>query len=346
MRAWLIREHGGTDVLKFEEMPAPEPGPGEVRIKTISGALNHLDLWVRKGVPGHEFPLPLIPMSDVAGFVESLGPGVESLEKDQRVVLYPGVSCGHCPQCLAGDDPLCSKYGIRGESFNGGAASFVVVPEHEAVPLPDTIDWSTAGSFGLTFLTAYRMIFTRGQLQPGEWVLIHAAGSGVSSAAIQLAKLTGAKIITTAGSDEKIRRAKAFEIDHVINYKETDFAQEVRSITNGRGVDLIVDHIGADTYQGNIRSLAKGGRMVICGNTSGPIVECNLAVIFFKGLSVLGSTMGSRAEFLKCLDLVSRGLVGPVIDRKFAFDEMAEAHEYLENRRAFGKVVISIVDKS
>jgi NADPH:quinone reductase-like Zn-dependent oxidoreductase len=257
-----------------------------------------------------------------------------------RVVLYPGVSCGHCPQCLVGDDPLCAEYGIRGETFSGGAAEYVVAPAHEAVPLPDNLDWATAGSFGLTFMTAYHMLFSRGHLQPGEWALIHAAGSGVSSSAIQLARMIGAHVITTVGSHEKAKRAEVFNIDHIVNYKETDFAKEVWSITGKRGVDLIVDHIGADTFEGNLRSLAKGGRLVTCGTTSGPIVQCNLAMVFFKGLSILGSTMGSRAEFLKCMDLVSRGFVGPVIDRTLPFDKLRDAHSHLESRQVFGKVAI------
>ena len=344
MRAWIVPEHGGTNVLRLEEMPIPEPGHGQIRIRTIRGAMNHLDLWVRKGVPGFKFPLPMIPMSDVAGLVDAVGPGVESPAVGTRVVLYPGRSCGVCRLCLEGDDPLCRYYGIRGESFDGGAAEYVVVDATEAVQLPDNLDWDTAAAFGLTFLTAYRMVFTRGRIQSGEWVLVHAAGSGVSSAAIQFAKMAGARIIATAGTPEKVERAEAFGLERVINYRETDFAKEVRSITGGRGVDLIIDHVGKDTFAGNMKSLAKGGRLVMCGNTSGAMVECNIAMVFFKGLSILGSTMGSRAEFLKCLDIVSRGLASPVLDRVFPFEELPKAHEYLESRKAFGKVLIRIAE--
>ena len=345
MRAWVVPEHGGPDVLRLETRPIPEPGPRQIRVKAIRGALNHLDLWVRKGVPGVKYPLPMVPMSDVAGIIDAVGSDAKLFSAGARVVLYPGKSCGVCPKCLEGDDPICAQYGIRGESFNGGAAEYVVVDETEAVALPDNVDFDTAAAFSLTFLTAYRMVFTRGHVRMGEWVLVHAAGSGVSSAAIQFARLAGARVIATAGSPEKIERARALGVEKVINYRETDFAKEIRDITGKRGVDLIIDHIGKDTFAGNIKCLAKGGRLVICGNTSGAAVETNLAMIFFKSLSVIGSTMGSRAEYLKCLDIVSRGLAKPIIDRAFSFEDLPRAHEHLESRKAFGKVLIKIAEE-
>ena len=341
-RAWVIPEHGGIDVLRLDEKPLTEPGWGQVRIKTVRGALNHLDLWVRQGVQGHKFPIPLIPISDITGVVDSVGPNVESLSVGTRVVLYPGASCGVCPECLAGNDPFCQKYGIRGETFDGGASEYLIAGADECVPLPDSMSWDIAAAFGLTFLTAWRMVFTRGKVQPGEWVLVHAAGSGVSSAAIQFCKMIGARVIATAGSLEKIKAAEKYGIEKVINYKEADFSKEIRELTDKRGVDLIIDHIGKDTFAGNIKSLAKGGRIVTCGNTSGAIVEMNIAPIFFKSLAIIGSTMGSRAEFHKCLDIVSRGLATPVIDRIFPFDDLPKAHEYLESRKAFGKVLIAM----
>lgn len=344
MRTWVVYEHGGPEVLKLETRPIPEPGPKQIRVRTVRGALNHLDLWVRRGVPGHKFPLPIVPMSDVAGVVDETGVGAEKFKVGQRVVLIPGKGCNTCGECVEADDPLCTGYGIRGETFDGGASEYVVVGEDEAVALPDNVGWDIAAAFGLTFLTAYRMVYTRGKVGMGEWVLVHAAGSGVSSAAIQFAKLAGARVIATAGSPEKIERAQAFGIEKVINYRETDFAKEVREITGGRGVDLIIDHLGKDTFAGNLKCLAKGGRLVICGNTTGPMVECNLAMIFFKSLEVIGSTMGSRAEFLKCLDIVSRGLAAPVIDRTFAFEDLPKAQEWLESRKAFGKILIKIAD--
>ncbi len=342
MKAWIVPEHGGVDVLKLEQKPVTEPGPGQVRIKTTMGALNHLDLWVRRGVPGHKFPLPMIPMSDVAGTVDAVGPGVGDPVVGMRVVLLPGVGCKSCGHCTIGDDPICRDYGIRGESFDGGAAEYVVAPADEAIPISDNVDWSTAAAFGLTFLTAYRMVFTRAKLRKDEWVLVHAAGSGVSSAAIQFAQIEQARVITTAGSPEKVDAAKKMGINHVINYKEADFAKEVRSITGKHGVDVIIDHVGKDTFDGNMKCLAKGGRLVTCGNTSGPMVEMNMAMVFFKGLSILGSTMGSRSEFLKAMDLVERGLAKPVIDKVFPFEELPKAHEYLESRKVFGKVLISM----
>lgn len=345
MKAWVVPKHGNIDVLKLEDRPIPEPGPGQVRIRAVRGALNHLDLWVRRGIPGHKFPLPLIPISDVAGVIDKIGEGCVDLYEGMRVTLLPGRSCGTCSHCLEGDDPLCSTYGIRGESFDGGAAQYIVAPKVEVFPIPDHISWDTAAAFGLTFLTAYRMVNTRGQVKPSDWVLVHSAGSGVSVAAIQFAKIAGATVIATAGSPEKIESAEKFGIEKIINYRKSDFAKEVRDLTGKRGVDLIIDHIGKDTFQGNIKSLAKGGRMVTCGTTSGPIVDLNLAIIFFKGLSILGSTMGSRNEYSQCLDLVSRGLAKPIVDSVFSFDDLPKAHEHLENRRAFGKVLIKIADE-
>ncbi len=342
MRVWVVPEHGGLEVLRIEDRPVPEPKAGEVRIRTVMGALNHLDLWVRKGIVGHEFPLPIVPISDVAGVVDKVGAEVNDLKEGDRVVLIPGVSCQNCGTCFEGDDPLCRDYRIRGETFDGGAAEYVVVPKNEAIPISANLDWQTAAAFGLTFLTAYRMIHTRAKVQMGEWVLVHAAGSGVSSAAIQLALLAGARVIATAGNPEKIKAAEAFGVEHIINYKEKDFSKEIRNITGKRGVDVIIDHIGKDTFEGNIRSLAKGGRLVFCGNTSGAFVEANLAMIFYKGLSILGSTMGSRAEFLKCVDIVERGLAKPVIDSVWAFEDLPKAQEHLENRKAFGKVLLRI----
>lgn len=339
MKTWVIPEHGGIEVLKLEERPIPEPGVGEVRVKPAVGALNHLDLWMRRGLPGMKIPLPLVPISDVAGTVDKTGADVSGLAEGTRIVLIPGRSCGMCRHCLRGDDPICNSYGIRGESFDGGASEYVVVPANEAIPIPDNLEFDTAAAFGLVFLTAFRMVFTRGRARTGDWSLVHAAGSGVSTAAIQLLKMIGARVITTAGSFDKVMKAKDLGVEHVINYKETDFVKEIRSVTGG-GVDLIIDHIGKDTIEGNIKILNKGGRMVTCGTTSGAIIECNLALVFFKGLSILGSTMGSRAEFLKCLDIVSRGLATPVIDRKFRFEDYPKAQEHLESRKAFGKVLI------
>jgi len=344
MKAWVVPEHGGFDVLKIEDRPMPEPGSGEVRIKCVRGALNHLDLWVRRGVPGHKFPLPMIPMSDIAGVVDKCGEGVTNVADGDRVVMIPGVSCNSCGHCVIGDDPLCRDYKIRGESFDGGAVEYLVAPAVEAYKIPDDMTWDVAAAFGLAFLTAYRMVFTRGGVRPGEHVLVHAAGSGVSMAAIQLAKMAGAHVYATAGSVEKIKAAEKFGIERIINYREEDFAKEIRSLTGKRGVDLIIDHVGKDTYQGNIKCLAKGGRLVTCGNTTGPIFEYNNAMIFFKGLSILGSTMGSRDEFMRSLDLVSRGIVYPVVDRVFGFEDLPIAHEYLESRLAFGKVLLSIAD--
>ncbi|HEX9746307.1 MAG TPA: zinc-binding dehydrogenase [bacterium] len=342
-RSWVIPKHGGPEVLEMEEGVTPEPGPNEVRVRMRRGALNHMDIWMRRGVPGMKIHLPLIPMCDGMGVIDKIGDGVVHHSEGDRVVLLPCRSCGSCKHCVAGEDPYCEKFGIRGETFNGYASETVVVPVSEAFTLPDTIDDDTAGCFGLVFLTAYRMVFTRGQAKPNEWVLVHAAGSGVSSAAIALLKMIGARIIATTGSDTKVEAAHEMGVEHVINYNEADFAEEVKKICGK--VDLVIDHVGGDSFACNVRSLAKGGRLVTCGATKGLDADMQLAHVFYKGLSILGSTMGSRAEFMKCIDIVGRGMAKPIVGKKFTFDEYPQATDFLEQRKAFGKVVIEFPEE-
>lgn len=342
MRAVVIREHGGPEVLSIEDRPVPEPGPREARIRIRAVGLNYLDLWVRKGVPGHVFPLPIVPGCDVAGVVDALGPGVSGLAAGDEVVVAPGRSCGHCRACLMGEHALCRDYGIRGESFDGGCQEFLVVPEDQLFAKPQDLDWARAAAVPLTFLTAWHMLTHRARVQPGEWVLVHAAGSGVSVAAIQIAVFLGARVITTAGTDEKCSRGLALGAEEAINYRIADFGKEARKITGGRGVDVIVDHVGADTFERSIRCLAKGGRYVTCGATSGFQLQTDFRLVYFKSLSILGSTMGSHHELPTVLSLVARGRLHPVVDGIYPLDRVADAHRRLESREAFGKVVLVV----
>jgi len=303
--------------------------------------LNHLDLWVRNGVPGHEFPLPIVPGCDVAGVVDALGPGVAGVTVGDEVVVAPGVSCGRCPACRSGQDPLCRSYGILGESQDGGCQELLVVPDTGVFPKPQGLDWTQAAAVPLAFLTAWHMLMARARVQPGERVLVHAAGSGVSSAAIQIAALLGARVITTAGTDEKCARGLALGAEEAINYRASDFAREVRRWSGG-GVDVVVDHVGADTFERSLRCLVKGGRYVTCGATSGFELKTDFRLVFFKSLSILGSTMGGGHELATVLALVGSGRLRPIVDGIYPLGQIAEAHRHLADREAFGKVVLTI----
>ncbi len=318
------------------------PGFREVRIRVRAVGLNHLDLWVRNGVPGHAFPLPIVPGCDIAGVVDALGPGASGVAAGDEVVVAPGLSCGRCPVCRAGKDALCRTYGILGESRDGGCQECLVVPDEGVVPKPAGLDWTQAAAVPLTFLTAWHMLKARACLEPGERVLVHAAGSGVSVAAIQIATFLGARVITTAGSDEKCSRGVALGAEEAVNYRTADFAKEVRRFSGGRGVDVVVDHVGVDTFDRSLRCLAKGGRYVTCGATSGFELKSDFRLVFFKSLSILGSTMGAAHELATVLSLVASGRLRPVIDRVFPLEQVAEAHRRLAARDAFGKVVLTV----
>jgi NADPH:quinone reductase-like Zn-dependent oxidoreductase len=350
MKAWRIAEHGGNEVLKRVELPLPEPGPMEARVRVEAVGLNHLDVWARKGVPGHKFPLPLVPGSDVSGVIDKLGPGAaEVLKRDglavgTSVVLNPGISCGRCEACFSGFDPLCPHYGILGETRDGGCADEVVVPIQNLIARPEGIGAAEAASLPIPYLTAWTMLTRKAALRPGETILIQAGGAGVSVAAIQMAKLLGATVITTVGSDEKAKKAQALGADFVINYRAAPMREAVKKVlaTLGkRGCEVVIDHVGEDTWSDSMKLLAWGGRIVTCGATTGGQVEIDLKAVFFKNLSILGSTMGSKADLLRILELVRQGKLKPVIDSKLPMDKLPEAMEKLEKREAFGKVVLT-----
>jgi len=340
MQAVIIREHGDLDALRLEDLPEPQAAPGEVRIAVKAVGLNHLDTWVRRGVPGHTFPLPLIPGCDFCGVVDQVGAGCKGLATGDKVLVAPGFSCGRCEACARGDDNLCRAYGIFGEMVNGGCAQYACVPAVNAIPLPAELEWTAAAAFPLTFLTAWHMLVARCGVAPGDTVLVHAAGSGVGTAAVQIAKLFRARVLATAGSDKKLEQARALGADHAVNYETRDWVAEVRNRAGRRGVDIVVDHVGEKTFGGSLKVLARGGRVVTCGATSGPRLEANLQLIFFKSLSILGSTMGSRGELLKIIDLVSQGLLRPVVDRVLPLSAVREAHEAMGRREPFGKIVL------
>lgn len=342
MKALLFERHGGPEVLKYSDTPKPTPGHNEVLVRVHACALNHLDLWVRRGFPGIKFPLPHVPGSDIAGEIAEIGAGVTTVEAGQKVVLAPGVSCGKCPACVAGLDNRCRQFSNLGYFWDGGCAEFVKAPEVNCLPYPENLKWEEAASVPLVFQTAWHMLMSRAQLVPGEDVLVLGAGSGVGTAAIQIAKFFGANVITTAGTDEKLAKAKQLGADHTINHRTQKIHEEVRRITGKRGVDVVIEHVGTATWDRSVASLAPSGRLVTCGATTGYDAKIDLRFLFARQLSLLGSYMGTKSELHTVMKLVAAGHLKPIVDRVFALSGGAAAHAYLEAGSQFGKVVLRV----
>ena len=341
MKAIIFSEHGGPEVLRYADWPEPTIGPYEVLVRVRACALNHLDLWVRQGLPGRSIRLPHVPGSDISGEVAKVGERIGNVRVGERVLLAPGISCGQCASCLAGRDNFCKEYTLFGSGVPGGCAEFVKSPAVNVIPIPDNLSFEEAAAIPLVFLTAWHMLFDRARLQPAEDVLVIAAGSGVGSAAIQIAKAAGARVIATAGSEPKLSRAKELGADQALLH-QGEFAREVKKLTNGRGVDVVFEHVGAATWEQSIYSLAVGGRLVTCGATTGFDGKINIGYLFARQLSILGSFMGYKGELFSVLELFRRGLLKPVIDCVMPLECAAEAHKRLENRAQFGKVVLRI----
>ncbi len=342
MKAILFRQHGGPEVLQYADVPDPEPRPNEVLVRVRACALNHLDLWVRGGLPNVPIPLPHIPGSDVAGEIVKIGSEVTTVRVGQNVVLAPGVTCGKCAACISGQDNRCRQFTNLGYMIDGGCAEFVRAPEVNCLPFPENLSFEEAAAVPLVFQTAWHMLIARAELQPGEDVLILGAGSGVGTAAIQIAKFFGARVITTAGSDAKLEKARQLGADHVINHKSQKIRDEVRRITNKRGVDVVFEHVGTATWDDSLASLALAGRLVTCGSTTGYDAKIDLRFLFSRQLSLLGSYMGVKSELHTIMKLVSTGRLKPVVDRVFPLTEAAAAHAYLESGQQFGKVVLKV----
>ena len=342
MKAIVFEKHGEPDVLRYVDAPDPVINANEVLVRVRACALNHLDLWVRRGLPGVAIPLPHIPGSDVAGEVAEIGSGVTTVRPGQKVVLAPGVTCGKCPACISGHDNRCRSFTNLGYMVDGGCAEFVKVPEVNCLPYPENLSWEEAASIPLVFQTAWHMLLVRAELQPGEDVLVLGAGSGVGIAAIQIAKFFGAKVIATAGTPEKLAKATALGADYVINHKTQKIREEVRRITNKRGVDVVFEHVGTATWDDSLASLAYAGRLVTCGATTGFDAKLDLRVLFAKQLSLMGSYMGTKSDLHSVMRLVAGGRFRPIVDRVFPLKGAAAAHEYLESGAQFGKVVLSV----
>jgi len=342
MKAVVIHQHGDPSVLHYADVAEPQIRPHEVLVRVRACALNHLDLWVRRGLPGVNFPMPHILGSDVAGEIVKVGSAVTTVHIGQKVVLAPGVSCGKCPACVSGNDNRCREFTNLGYLIDGGCAEYVHVPEVNCMPYPENLDWAHAAAVPLVFQTAWHMLINRAQLQPGEDVLVLAAGSGVGSAAIQIARFFGARVIATAGTDEKIAKARELGADEVIHHGIMPISKEVRRLTNGRGVDVVFEHVGTATWDHSIKSLADSGRLVTCGATTGFDAHIDIRFLFIRQLSILGSYMGTKSELRTVMKLVAQGRLKPMVDKVFDLADCMAAHNYLEKSKQFGKVVLRV----
>ena len=340
MQAIHVPVHGPPSVLRVVDLSVPKPAAGEVLVKMIALSVNHLDLFVRAGMPGVKLPLPLIPGCDGTGEIVQLGEGVTHLRAGQKVMIEPGLSSGASAHDLAGNDHLSDDYQIRGEHCDGLAAEYVAILARFAHPLPDGVDPVRVAAIPLVFLTAWGMLVTRANVQSGESVLVIGGSSGVGSAAIQIARDRGARVFATAGSEAKLRLARELGADEVIDHTQADWGQVVRKLTAGRGVDIVIEHVGPATWDTSMKVLARNGRLVTCGGTTGPKVSITLPHLFIKNQSVLGSTMGPRNSFPTILDRIAQGIYQPVIDRVMPLSKVAQAHELLENRQVSGKIVL------
>ncbi len=340
MKALVFREFGGADKLTYEDVPDPKPKPHEVLVRVRACALNHLDIFVREGIPALKTPLPFWTGCDIAGDVVEVGASVAGVKTGDRVTVNPNLTCDRCEFCLAGEHSLCIRYGIVGEHVPGGLAELVAVRGDRVLPLPSQIAYEAAASFILTNMTAWRMVVTQGRVRPGQDVLILGVGGGVSSTAVQIAKLCGARVIVTSSSDAKLEKARALGADVGINYARDDWAKKVWELTAARGVDLVVENVGTATWKQSIRSLKNGGRLVTCGATSGPVGETLIPLVFWKQVHIIGSTMANNKEFSDVMSLFFNGRLRAIIDEVVPLKDGAAAQRRLAEGKQFGKIVL------
>ena len=341
MKAARFHQHGGLEVLRYEDAPVPTPGPGEVLVRVKACALNHLDIWIRQGIPAFQVPLPHIGGCDVAGLVEQVADENANLKPGDRVFIAPGLSCWRCEFCLSGRDNLCVSYRILGAQVGGGMAEFVKVPAINVIPIPGALSFEQAAAFPLTAVTAWHMLFGLAKLQPAEDVLVLGAGSGVGSMAVQMARAAGARVLTTVGSEDKVEKAKALGAEVVMDHVRDDIAEHVMRATDGRGVDIVIEHIGPATWEQSLKSLAKGGRLVTCGATSGPEVRVDLRFLYMRQTTVVGSIMGTRDELRAAAKWMGEGRIQAVVDSVLPLKEVRAAHERMLDRKLFGKIVLT-----
>jgi NADPH:quinone reductase-like Zn-dependent oxidoreductase len=341
MKALAFNEHGGIDKLRYQDVPEPKIGDGDVLVRVKACALNHLDLFVREGLPGLKLPLPFWSGCDIAGEVTQVGASVQGPVVGDRVAVYPNLTCGRCEFCIRGEDSLCVSFGILGEHVHGGLAEYVKVDGRNVLKLPDHIPYEDAAAFILVNMTAWRMLVSQAKLRAGEDLLILGVGGGVSSTAVQIGKLCGARVFVTSSSDEKLQRARELGADECINYSKEDWARTVFQKTGRRGVDVILETVGAATWKDSLRSLAKGGRLVTCGATSGPMGETDIRIVFWKQVSIIGSTMSNRREFNEVMTQLFRGKLRAIVDSVMPLSEGMAAQQKLAASKQFGKVVLT-----
>lgn len=341
MKAVRIHEHGGPEVLRYEDIPEPAVPFQNVLVRVKACALNHLDLWVRRGIPGQKIPLPHILGSDVAGEVTAVGEGCARVKVGDRVLLAPAQSCRQCRYCVGGQDNFCRLYTLLGYFIDGGNAEYIAAPEVYVIPIPGDLNFEEAAAVPLVFLTAWHMLVGRARIRPGEEVLVLAASSGVGSAAIQVAKFWGCRVIATAGGEEKLSQARELGADEVIDHYRQNITEEVKRLTGRRGVDVVFEHVGEATWEHSVASLAHHGRLVTCGATTGPKAGLDLRHLFARQLSLLGSFMGTLGELHEVLAFIGKRQLRAVIDRVFPMEEARAAHERLEHKEQFGKVLVA-----
>ena len=342
MKAVRFHEHGGTEVLRYEDAPDPMLAPGRVLVRVRACALNHLDLFQRRGLDRVRIPMPHISGADVAGDIAATAPDVEGLAIGQRVMLQPGISCGRCEACLSGRDNYCPRYDVLGYQSDGGYAELVSVPAVNVIPLPGEVDVVAAAAFPLTFLTAWQMLHTHARVNERDTVLVVAAGSGVGQAAVQIAKLAGARVIATAGGEEKVDKARALGADFVVDHYRGDLPGEVRRVTDGKGATIVIEHVGIATWERSVRCLGRGGRLVTCGATTGHAATLDLRHLFARQLTLHGSYMGAKHELLRAAALFVAGRLRPVVDCTFPLADAARAQDRLEASGQFGKIVLVV----
>jgi len=339
MKAVRIHKFGGPEVLTYESIPDPQLRKDRVLVQVKACALNHLDVWVRQGLPGVK--LPHILGSDIAGEVVEFGEYVTGFTNGQRVLLSPMHYCGRCEKCVAGLQNFCREFTVLGNAVDGGNCELIAVPAANAIPIPDTLEFTQAASVPLVFLTAWHMLVALAEIRPGQTVLVLGGSSGVGIAAIQIAKLFHCRVITTAGHEAKLEKARELGADHGIHHYKQKISEEVRKITNKEGVDVVVEHVGAATWDESVKSLKSGGKLVTCGATTGPNVGIDLRHLFARQLTLLGSYMGTMGELHEVLKHVFAGRLKPVVDRVFPLTELRAAHEHLEKSQMFGKIVVT-----
>ncbi len=339
MKAIRFHEFGGPEVLKYEDVPDPQPRKDQVLVKVKACALNHLDLFIRKGIPG--IKLPHINGSDVSGDIAEVGEYITDLKPGQRVLLAPHTFCGYCEACARGQQNFCPQYSVLGAATDGGNAEYIAVPRVSVLPIPEELTYDEAAAVPLVFLTAWHMLVGRCGIKPGDTVLVLGGGSGIGSAAIQICKMYGAVAIATAGDENKLDQARELGADYTINHYQQKISDEVKKITNKAMCDIIFEHVGKATWQESMKCMKPGGKLVTCGATTGPEASFDIRFLFVRQLSFLGSFMGTQGEFLEVMKHIFSGKLRPVVDKSFPLREAAAAHQRLEKSEQFGKVILN-----